>query len=145
MNCFWLWRPLRQRICRRIGARQTLPDRPRRNRRLRPRLKGRKNYRMKIKELIASVQLRVGRCQRRGYFFSEPWESEMATTPRPWVVERHDQDDGSISYEIWCQTRPYYHRVVTLNDWDNNHAREDADLIVRAVNATEDEDPKLGK
>jgi hypothetical protein len=49
-------------------------------------------------------------------------------------VERHDQDDGQINYEIWCQDAPTYHRVVTLNDWDNENAREDAELIVRAVN-----------
>lgn len=55
-------------------------------------------------------------------------------TPRPWEVERHDQDDGSISCEIWCQTAPVYHRVVTLNDDDNEHARSDAALIVKAVN-----------
>ena len=55
-------------------------------------------------------------------------------TPRPWLVERHDCDDGTINYEIWCQAAPTYHRVVTLNDWDNEHAREDAALIVEAVN-----------
>jgi len=52
-------------------------------------------------------------------------------------VERHDQDDGQINYEIWCQIAPNYHRVVTLNDWDNEHAREDAKLIVKSVNEAE--------
>ncbi len=57
------------------------------------------------------------------------------STPRPWEVERHDQDDGTISYEIWCITAPTYHRIVTLNDDDNEAARADAALIVRSVNA----------
>jgi hypothetical protein len=54
-------------------------------------------------------------------------------TPLPWVVERHDQDDGTINYEIWSQTAPNYHRVVTLNDHDNENARTDAAIIVTAV------------
>ncbi len=58
----------------------------------------------------------------------------MGATPRPWVVERHDQDDGQINYEIWCQSAPTYHRVVTLNDYDNEAARDDAKLIVKSVN-----------
>ena len=65
----------------------------------------------------------------------------MSATPRPWTVERHDQDDGSINYEIWTNgwvLTPAYHRVVTLSDADNERAREDAALIVRAVNAFED-------
>lgn len=62
------------------------------------------------------------------------------TTPRPWHVERHDQDDGTINYEIWAIFKSAdggtdMHRIVTLNDDDNEHAKADADLIVRAVNA----------
>ena len=65
----------------------------------------------------------------------------MSATPRPWTVERHDQDDGSINYEIWTNgwvLIATYHRVVTLSDADNERAREDAALIVRAVNAHDD-------
>jgi hypothetical protein len=58
----------------------------------------------------------------------------MSATPLPWTIERHDQEDGTISYEIWSVNPPTYHRIVTLNDWDNKNAREDAELIVRAVN-----------
>jgi hypothetical protein len=58
----------------------------------------------------------------------------MSSTPRPWIVERHDQEDGTINYEIWCQTAPHYHRVVTLNDYDNENARDDAALIAKVVN-----------
>lgn len=59
-------------------------------------------------------------------------------TPRPWIIERHDQDDGSINYEIWAQQAPVYHRVVTMNDWDNEAARSDSALIAKAVNERDD-------
>ena len=65
----------------------------------------------------------------------------MSVTPGPWVVERHDQDDGTISYEIWCHIPLNYHRVVTLNDYDNENAKDDAELIVRAVNNIRGEGP----
>ena len=61
-------------------------------------------------------------------------------TPGPWVVERHDQDDGTVNYEIWCHTAPTYHRVVTLIDHDNENAKADAELIARAVNRIRGED-----
>ena len=60
---------------------------------------------------------------------------DSKATPRPWLVERYDQDDGSINYEVWCQNAPHYHRVVTLNDDANEHALADTKLIVAAVNA----------
>ena len=60
-------------------------------------------------------------------------------TPRPWLVERHDQDDGSINYEIWCQESPTYTRICTISEnFDSNKAREDAALIVQAVNEREE-------
>lgn len=60
----------------------------------------------------------------------------MTATLGPWTIERHDQDDGTINYEIWAINPPQtYHRVVTLNDSDNENAKADAELIVRAVNA----------
>lgn len=59
----------------------------------------------------------------------------MSATPGPWTVERHDQDDGTINYEIWAIDPPaIYHRVATINDYDNEHAKDDAELIARAVN-----------
>lgn len=62
-------------------------------------------------------------------------------TPKPWYVERHDQDDGTINYEIWAVFQEKdggtnMHRICTINDDDNEHAREDAALIVKAVNAS---------
>lgn len=67
---------------------------------------------------------------------------KKGVTPRPWYVERHDQDDGSINYEIWsvftgADGTTDMHRIVTLNDEDNENARLDAALIVKAVNLRE--------
>lgn len=65
----------------------------------------------------------------------------------PFVVERHDQEDGSFHYEIW-DTRPeYYRRLCNVyepavadtesegpEDWDRGQAKKDAELIVTALN-----------
>lgn len=64
----------------------------------------------------------------------------------PYVVERHDQEDGSITYEIWDRRRDTYRRLCSINDyrdsdrWSSeerrpaNCARNDAEMIVRALN-----------
>ena len=63
----------------------------------------------------------------------------------PYVVERHDQEDGSISYEIWDARPDTYRRLCSINEWndggaEDNEGRElstaksDAELIVRALN-----------
>ena len=46
-------------------------------------------------------------------------------TPGPWKVERHDMDDGSISYEVWhTATVEHYTRVVTFNaEYDDENAK----------------------
>jgi hypothetical protein len=63
----------------------------------------------------------------------------------PFVVERHDQDDGSITYEIW-DTRPdTYRRLCSINEWNDggdeddegrelSTAKADADMISTALN-----------
>ena len=63
----------------------------------------------------------------------------MAATTRPWTVERHDQDDGTINYEIWAVFRgadggTTMHRIATINDYDNENAKDDAAMIAKAVN-----------
>lgn len=65
---------------------------------------------------------------------------------RPFVVERQDQEDGSIHYEIWDHRPDSYRRVCTVCedycddiddcDPDRGQAKKDADMIVRALNAT---------
>ena len=67
-------------------------------------------------------------------------------SPRhPYVVERHDQEDGSITYEIWDLRPDSYRRLCSLNEWDDggkedneerhfSTAKDDAALIVRALN-----------
>ena len=64
----------------------------------------------------------------------------------PYVVERHDQEDGSITYEIWDYRPETYRRLCSLNEWndggaeddeeehDLSTAKDDAELIVRALN-----------
>lgn len=54
-----------------------------------------------------------------------------------WEIERHDQEDGSISYEIW--DRDTHTRIVTLNDsYDNGNAKDLVHIIVDAVNYQEE-------
>lgn len=64
----------------------------------------------------------------------------------PYVVERHDQEDGSISYEILDERPESYRRLCTINDQDDSEtwsddekrpqhtAKSDAEMIVRALN-----------
>jgi hypothetical protein len=54
----------------------------------------------------------------------------------PFRVERHDQEGGAIAYEIWDYFSGTYHRLCTIDDSDNPHAKHDADLIANALNAT---------
>ena len=60
-------------------------------------------------------------------------------TPTPWLVERHDDEDGTIAYEIWNHAPAHYHRICTVADYsgDNPPAKANAALIVRAVNSHE--------
>lgn len=62
----------------------------------------------------------------------------------PYVVERHDQEDGSISYEIWDYRPDSYRRVcVCEEDYnddsedsspDRGQTKKDDDMIARALN-----------
>lgn len=49
-------------------------------------------------------------------------------------VERHDQEDGSISYEVWDYNSATYRRLFTVNDSDNKYAFGDANLIAKVLN-----------
>lgn len=49
-----------------------------------------------------------------------------------WRVERQDNEDGSIAYEIW--TVDMEHRVGRFVDDDNRYARRDAEHIVALHN-----------
>jgi hypothetical protein len=64
---------------------------------------------------------------------------------RPYIMERHDQEDGSITYEVWDHRPDTYRRLCSLNEWNDGGAEDDeerelstakadADLIVRALN-----------
>lgn len=81
----------------------------------------------------------VVRMKRKPRPLKKRYDSAM-----PFVVERHDQDDGSIHYEIWDHRPDTYRRLCTVtedpvedceepND-DRGRAMRDADLIARALN-----------
>lgn len=64
--------------------------------------------------------------------------------PAPYAVERQDEDDGSITYEVW-DTRPdSYRRLCLMNDGCDGDeddldrrpstAKADAELIAAALN-----------
>jgi hypothetical protein len=55
-------------------------------------------------------------------------------TVGPFRVERHDLESGGISYEIWDYFAGTYHRLCVIDDFDNPHAKYDAELIVKALN-----------
>jgi hypothetical protein len=64
----------------------------------------------------------------------------------PYVVERHDQEDGSITYEVWDERPETYRRLCSINEWydggdladddetEISTAKDDAELIARALN-----------
>jgi hypothetical protein len=62
----------------------------------------------------------------------------------PFVVERHDQEDGSIHYEIWDERPDTYRRLCTVTEDynddsedgspDRGQSKKDADMIVTALN-----------
>ncbi len=56
-------------------------------------------------------------------------------TVGPFRVERHDIEGGAISYEIWDYFPGTYHRLCTLDDFDNPYAKHDAELIAKGLNA----------
>jgi len=63
----------------------------------------------------------------------------------PFVVERHDQEDGSITYEVWDSRPATYRRLCSINEWNDggdeddeerelSTAKADADMISTALN-----------
>lgn len=54
-------------------------------------------------------------------------------------LERHDQEDGSITYEIWDYNPESYRRLCSINEFDNNSAKQDAELIIKSLNYLKDD------
>lgn len=68
----------------------------------------------------------------------------------PYTVERHDQEDGSITYEVWDNRPDTYRRLCSINDQNDSihcqdhddqkdnkwkvNAKSDAEMIVHALN-----------
>ena len=59
--------------------------------------------------------------------------SDQTKTARYWV-ERHDDEDGSITYEVWCN--PPYYRVCSISDdvTGDPHAKRDSERIAEMFN-----------
>lgn len=69
---------------------------------------------------------------------------KMYSKTQPYVVERHDWEDGIISYEIWDLRHDTYRRLCSVYEDDSGddeqpaqrgQAKKDAKLIARALNA----------
>jgi hypothetical protein len=59
----------------------------------------------------------------------------MPSTYNSWTIERHDQEDGSITYEIWDHKPPTCGRICSINThYDNPQARNFAKHIVKLQN-----------
>lgn len=55
----------------------------------------------------------------------------------PYVVERHDQEDGSITYEVWDYRPESYRRICSINEYNDSSygtAKWDAENTVAALN-----------
>jgi len=54
----------------------------------------------------------------------------------PYVVERQDQDDGSITYEVYDERPESYRFVCGVSDdqGGNPYAKHDAEQIARGLN-----------
>ncbi|ARQ01919.1 hypothetical protein [Pseudorhodoplanes sinuspersici] len=55
----------------------------------------------------------------------------------PYVVDRHDEEDGGIHYEIFDKRPDTYRRLCTISDefsLSRGQAKKDAEMIVRALN-----------
>ena len=52
----------------------------------------------------------------------------------PIVFERHDEEDGYISYEVWDHNPDTYHRLCRITERESGSAKHDAQLIVTALN-----------
>lgn len=54
----------------------------------------------------------------------------------PYVVTRSDQDDGSITYEVYDERPESYRFVCTVSDdgGQNGYAKSDAEQIARGMN-----------
>ncbi len=55
----------------------------------------------------------------------------------PYVVQRHDQDDGSITYEVWDERPDSYRRICSINEWYDSTkttAKYDAEAVARGLN-----------
>lgn len=56
------------------------------------------------------------------------------TITGPIKVERHDDDDGRIVYELWDYGKGTYHCVCAVSEDTSDNAKAEADFIALAMN-----------
>lgn len=54
----------------------------------------------------------------------------------PIVVERHDNQDGSIAYEIWDHGKDTCHQICCVTEHTSDNAKAEADFIALSLNNT---------
>ena len=52
----------------------------------------------------------------------------------PYAANRQDQDDGSITYEIFDERPDSYRFICGVSDYGNPRAKHDAEQIARGLN-----------
>jgi hypothetical protein len=59
-------------------------------------------------------------------------DERIALILSPWEVEKHDDESGYITWEIWCY-RPYW-RICAVPEQDNQYAKACVERIVKDHN-----------
>ncbi|MCK1585447.1 hypothetical protein IVB03_39325 [Bradyrhizobium sp. 168] len=52
----------------------------------------------------------------------------------PVRVERHDEDDGNVVYEVWDHGPGTYHMICAVSEVHCDNAKAEADFIALAMN-----------
>jgi hypothetical protein len=52
----------------------------------------------------------------------------------PIVVERHDEDDGNLIYEVWDHGGPAYHMICSVSEVHCDNAKAEAEFIALSMN-----------
>ena len=55
------------------------------------------------------------------------------TITGPIRVERHDEDDGNVIYEIWDHGPKTYHMICSISEVHCDNAKAEADFIALAM------------
>lgn len=58
------------------------------------------------------------------------------TITGPIAAERHDNEDGSIAYEIWDHGPDTYHQICCVSEHTCSDPKSEAEFIVLSLNNT---------